>query len=48
MESGQLLEVLATDPAAVRDFHFFGNQTGNIVIGESEDKGVFSLIVKRK
>ena len=48
MESGQLLEVLATDPAAVRDFHFFGNQTGNIVIGESEDKGVFSIIVKRK
>ena len=45
---GQLLEVLATDPAAVRDFHFFGNQTGNIVIGESEDKGVFSIIVKRK
>ena len=48
MESGQLLQVLATDPAAVRDFHFFGNQTGNVVVGESEDKGVFSIIVKRK
>ncbi len=48
MESGQLLEVLATDPAAVRDFHFFGSQTGNVVVGESEDKGVFSIIVKRK
>lgn len=48
MESGQLLEVLATDPAAVRDFHFFGSQTGNVVVGETEDEGVFSIIVKRK
>ncbi len=48
MESGQLLKVLATDPAAAADFHFFGRQTGNEVVGESEDKGVFSIIVKRK
>lgn len=48
MESGQLLKVLATDPAAASDFHFFGRQTGNEVVGESEDKGVFSIIVKRK
>lgn len=48
MESGQLLKVLATDPAAASDFHFFGRQTGNEVVGESEDEGVFSIIVKRK
>ena len=48
MESGQLLKVLATDPAAASDFHFFGRQTGNEVVGESEDKGVFSIIVRRK
>ena len=48
MESGQLLKVLATDPAAAADFPFFGCQTGNEVVGESEDKGVFSIIVKRK
>ena len=48
MESGQLLKVLATDPAAVHDFHFFGDQTGNVVVGETEEKGVFSIIVKRK
>ncbi|EEO27104.2 sulfurtransferase TusA family protein [Oxalobacter paraformigenes] len=48
MESGQLLKVLATDPGAVRDFHFFGSQTGNEVVGEAEENGIFTIIVKRK
>lgn len=48
MESGQLLKVLATDPAAASDFHFFGRQTGNEVVSECEDKGVYSIIVRRK
>lgn len=48
MASGQLLKVLATDPGAVRDFHFFGSQTGNEVVGQTEENGVFTIIVKRK
>lgn len=48
MESGQLLKVLATDPGAVRDFHFFGRKTGNEVVGQTEENGVFAIIVKRK
>lgn len=48
MESGQLLRVLATDPGAVRDFHFFGSQTGNEVVEQAEKNGVFSIVVRRK
>ena len=48
MESGQLLKVLATDPSAVRDFHFFGSQTGNEVVKQTEENGIFTIIVRRK
>lgn len=48
MESGQLLKVLTTDPGAVRDFQFFGKQTGNAVVGQSEQDGVYAILVKRK
>ena len=48
MASGQVLKVLATDPGAVRDFRFFGSQTGNEVVAQNEDNGVYTIIVKRK
>ena len=48
MTYGQLLKVLSTDPGAVRDFRFFGSQTGNEVVSQSEDNGVYTIIVRRK
>ncbi len=48
LESGQVLKVLTTDPSAVRDFQFFGKQTGNAVVGQSEQDGVYAILVKRK
>lgn len=48
MEPGQLLKVLATDSGAVGDFHFFGQQTGNEVVEQTEKEGIFTIIIKRK
>ena len=48
MASGQLLKVLTTDPGAVADFQFFGQQTGNTVVGQSEADGVYAIVIKRK
>ena len=41
-------KALATDPGAVRDFHFFGSQTGNEVVEQTEENGIFTIIVRRK
>ena len=48
MRSGQVLRVLATDPASVRDFEAFARQTGNRLLQHNEQEGVFSFLVKRK
>ena len=48
LESGQLLKVLTTDPGAVGDFQFFGKQTGNMVDGQTEQDGVYAIVIQRK
>lgn len=48
MESGQVLKVLATDPAAVGDFRFFSRQTGNTLLDQAESNGEYTLYLKRK
>lgn len=48
MASGELLKVLTTDPGAVGDFKFFGQQTGNVVINQTEKNGIYAIIIKRK
>lgn len=48
MESGQVLRVLATDPAAVGDFCFFSAQTGNTLLDQTETDGEYTITLKRK
>lgn len=48
MESGQVLRVLATDPAAVGDFRFFSRQTGNTLLAQTESDGEYTIYLKRK
>ncbi|MDL2284010.1 sulfurtransferase TusA family protein [Oxalobacter sp. OttesenSCG-928-P03] len=48
MESGQVLRVLATDPAAVGDFRFFCQQTGNTLLDQQESDGEYVIYLKRK
>jgi len=39
MKSGEVLQVLATDPASVRDFQAFARQTGNVLVAQHEADG---------
>jgi tRNA 2-thiouridine synthesizing protein A len=48
MASGQVLRILATDPASVRDFEAFARQTGNQLLQHSEQDGTFTFLLRRK
>jgi len=48
MSSGQVLRILATDPAAVRDFEAFAKQTGNQLLQHGERDGAFFFLLRRK
>ena len=44
---GNTLEVLATDPGAVKDFEAFCRVTGNELIASKVDGKIFSFVIKR-
>ena len=44
---GGTLEVLATDPGAVKDFEAFCRATGNELLASEADGKVFSFVIKR-
>lgn len=48
MSAGQVLRILATDPASVRDFQAFARQTGNELVEHGEVDGAFFFLMKRK
>jgi tRNA 2-thiouridine synthesizing protein A len=48
MESGQLLEVLATDPGSVKDFAAWSKSTGNEIVEQGQDGSVFRLVLRKK
>lgn len=49
MNSGEVLEVVATDPGAPKDFEAFCRQTGNELLStEEQPEGVFTLVLRRK
>ncbi|GGY09385.1 sulfurtransferase TusA family protein [Paludibacterium paludis] len=49
MESGKVLEVIATDPGAPKDFEAFCRQTGNgLVESTVREDGKFRMVLKRK
>ena len=48
MTSGQLLKVVATDPASQRDFQAFSRQTGNALVDQSASNGEFIFLLRRK
>jgi tRNA 2-thiouridine synthesizing protein A len=43
---GDTLEILSTDPGAVRDFEAFCRTTGNELVEQGEDDGVFRFLLK--
>ncbi len=48
MTSGELIEVLATDPGSVKDFAAWSKTTGNEIVESSADAGVFRFVLKKK
>ncbi len=48
MASGELLEVLATDPGSVKDFEAWSKSTGNPIVEQSQEGGVFRFLLRKK
>ena len=48
LASGQLLEVLATDPGSVKDFTAWAKATGNELVEQSVESGVYRLVLRKK
>ncbi|MBA3508253.1 MAG: sulfurtransferase TusA family protein [Betaproteobacteria bacterium] len=48
MQSGQVVRVVATDPASVRDFQAFSRQTGNELLEHGEQDSVFWFLLRRR
>lgn len=48
IEPGQLLEVLATDPGSVKDFAAWSRTTGNALVEQTVDGGVYRFVLRRK
>jgi len=44
---GGLLEVRATDPAAVKDFAAFCEATGHTLVETKEDAGIFVFLMRK-
>jgi tRNA 2-thiouridine synthesizing protein A len=47
MPEGATLQVLATDPGAVKDFEAFCRTTGNELLESTVDGKVYSFVIKR-
>lgn len=45
--TGGTLQVLATDPGAVKDFEAFCRTTGNELLESKAENKVFSFVIKR-
>jgi tRNA 2-thiouridine synthesizing protein A len=45
---GARLLVLATDPASVKDFRAYAQETGHALVAYSEEKGVYRFTLKKR
>jgi tRNA 2-thiouridine synthesizing protein A len=48
LATGQVLEVLATDPGSVKDFAAWSKSTGNPIVEQATDGGVFRFVLQKK
>ena len=48
LSSGQLLEVLATDPGSTKDFTAWAKSTGNELVEQTADAGVYRFVLRKK
>jgi tRNA 2-thiouridine synthesizing protein A len=48
LHGGARLVVLATDPASVKDFRAYAQETGHVLVAFSEEKGVYRFTLKKR
>ena len=48
MDSGKVLQIIATDPGSVKDFEAFSKQTGNVLLDSNEDGEKFYFLIQKK
>ena len=48
LHSGDVLRVLSTDPASMRDFQAFARQTGNELLDQQQTGGDFTHLLRRR
>jgi tRNA 2-thiouridine synthesizing protein A len=48
LPSGELVEVLATDPGSVKDFQAWCRSTGTGLLESTVDGGVYRFVLRRK
>ncbi len=48
MESGQIVHVIATDPASVLDFGVFADQSGNEILAQRQDQGRYHFWIRKR
>ena len=44
---GDLIESLATDPGSVPDFNAWCTSTGNELVGQTENDGVYRFVIRK-
>jgi tRNA 2-thiouridine synthesizing protein A len=47
MSTGELIEVLATDPGSVKDFAAWSKATRNELVEATQDAGVYRFVVRK-
>jgi len=47
LEPGQLIEALATDPGSVPDFAAWCSSTGNELVDQTEQDGVYRFVIRK-
>jgi len=47
LKSGQVLEILGTDPGTKNDLPSFCKRSGDEYLGEEEDSGFFRMYIKK-
>ena len=48
MAAGDCVEVLATDPGSVKDFAAWSRSTGNAIVEQSAEGGVFRFVMRKQ
>ncbi len=47
LEAGDILEIEATDPAAVKDFPAFCDATGHVLVSAGEAGGIYTFRIRK-